>query len=147
MFTMNTSPTIHDFQPTRKIMVFVDGENLVARFQEGLRSGLTPREDLIHEENSIVWSHSYTSISSDHEILRVTYYTYVVGDENKINSTCDDIRSMQFSKNRLSSLSTNVTPCVFKKSSRGRSAKGVDIQMCIDILNHVHKKMLMRYIC
>ncbi|MFB3073548.1 MAG: hypothetical protein ACE1Z6_00015, partial [Candidatus Methylomirabilales bacterium] len=54
----------HLAKPTRRIMVFVDGENLVCRFQEMLRRGYVPRDDLLfHEPDVAVWSPTFTQLA------------------------------------------------------------------------------------
>jgi uncharacterized LabA/DUF88 family protein len=126
-------------KPTRRIMVFVDGENLVFRYQEMLRRGYIPRDDLFHELDVAVWSPTYTHLAQFHEILRVTYYTYVVGDEARLDSVRETLRRLRFSKHDASLLPDFVTPCVFKKDAKSRSGKGVDIKLCVDVLGHVHR--------
>jgi len=126
-------------RPTRRIMVFVDGENLVFRFQEMLRQGYVPREGLFHEPDVAVWDPSFTYLAHFHEILRVTYYTYVVGDEARLNSVREILRGLTFMKHMASLLPTHLTPCVFKKDAKSRSNKGVDIKLCVDVLGHVYR--------
>ncbi len=127
-------------KPTRRMMVFVDGENLVFRFQEMLRRGYVPRDGLFHDPDVAVWDHSFTHLAQFHEILRVTYYTYVVGDEAKVASVRETLRKQTFSTHRASFLPNSLTPCVFKKDAKGRSGKGVDIKLCVDILGHVYRR-------
>jgi uncharacterized LabA/DUF88 family protein len=127
-------------KPTRRIMVFVDGENLVFRFQAMVDQGYAPRDDLLyHERDVAVWSPTFTHIAQHHEILRVTYYTYVVGDEHKVNSVQEAIRGLEFNKHIASMLPNSLTPCVFKKDQQERKRKGVDIQLCVDALSHVYR--------
>jgi len=126
-------------RPTRRIMVFVDGENLVCRYQEMLNQGYVPRDDkLFHDPDVAIWSPSFTHLAQYHEILRVTYYTYVVGDEDRVNSVREALRRLNFTKHMASMLPNSVTPCVFKKDKKTRSGKGVDIQLCVDVLSHVY---------
>lgn len=74
-------------RPNRQIMVFVDGENLIFRYQEMLGLGYVPREDnLFHVPDVAVWSPTFTQLAQHHEILRVTYYTYAGGDETRLAS-------------------------------------------------------------
>lgn len=126
-------------RPTRRIMIFVDGENLVARYQDMMRDGYVPQEDTFHIPDVAVWRHGFTHLAEYHEILRVTYYTYVVGDDNKVKEVREAIKKQNFMQHRASRLPNSLTPCVFKKESRERKAKGVDIQICVDILNHVYR--------
>jgi uncharacterized LabA/DUF88 family protein len=120
-------------------MVFADGENLVNRYQAMVSDGYVPRDDMYHEKDVAVWTPGFTHLANDHEIIRVTYYTYVVGSLERIDSVNESIKQLRFSKHMSSTLRDKVTPCVFKKNSKSRKAKGVDIQICIDVLNHVHR--------
>ncbi len=126
-------------RPTRRIMVFVDGENLVFRYQNMLKRGHVPREDIVHEPDVFVWHNSFTHLALQHEILRVTYYTYATGDDERITAIRSQIRKLTFSKHMASLLPNSVTPCVFKKGAKNKSGKGVDIQMSVDILSHVYR--------
>ncbi len=144
MFTrgMQRNPTTEAYlaKPTRRIMGFVDGENLVFRYQEMLLKGYVPRDDLLfHERDIAVWSPTFTHLAKHHEILRVTYYTYVVGDEDRVTSVRETLRGLTFNKHMASLLPHSVTPCVFKKEAKARSGKGVDIQLCVDVLSHVYR--------
>lgn len=74
-----------------------------------------------------------------HEVLRTTYYTYATGSEDKIDEIRDEIRNLKIRRHMASSMPNTVTPCVFRKRNRERSGKGVDIQMCVDILGHAYR--------
>jgi uncharacterized LabA/DUF88 family protein len=144
MFTigMHRGPMTEAYlaKPTRRIMVFVDGENLVFRYQAMLHRGYVPRSDLLfHEPDVAVWSPAFTHLAQHHEILRVTYYTYVVGDEARLASVRETLRGLEFNKHRASLLPNSLTPCVFKKDAKSRSGKGVDIKLCVDVLGHVYR--------
>jgi uncharacterized LabA/DUF88 family protein len=104
-----------------------------------MKEGHRPREGISHIPDVVVWSSAFTDLAKFHEILRVTYYTYVVGDDAKVRSVREYIRQLNFMKHDASLLPNFLTPCVFKKESRERKAKGVDIQICVDILIHVYR--------
>lgn len=126
-------------RPTRRIMGFADGENLVYRYQAMKKTGLRPRDDMFHECDVVIWHPTFTCLAQHHEILRVTYYTSAVGDDNKIQKIKDDIRTLSFMKHQASMLPNFLTPCVFKKVSKYRKTKGVDIRICVDVLSHVYQ--------
>lgn len=127
-------------RPTRRMMVFVDGENLVFRYQDMLKRGFLPRDDdLVHEPDVYVWHSSFTQLALQHEILRVTYYTYIVGDDRRVTSVRNALQQQRFAKHMASLLPTTLTPCIFKKENRTRSGKGVDIQLSVDMLSHVFR--------
>lgn len=120
-------------------MVFVDGENLVFRYQSMLKRGFVPRDDLVHEPDVYVWHSSFTQLAQQHEILRVTYYTYATGDDDRLAAIRKQLRTQTFSKHMASLLPNTVTPCVFKKFARDQNGKGVDIQLSVDVLSHVYR--------
>ncbi len=126
-------------RPTRRMMVFADGENLVFRYQEMIKKGFIPRDDMSHEPDVFVWINGFTHLATQHEILRATYYTYVVGDDIRVAAIRAQLRSMQFSKHLASLLPNALSPCVFKKDQRSRSGKGVDIQLSVDMMSHVYR--------
>ncbi len=136
---MDNTHNPHLVRQTRRIMVFADGENLVGRYQAMLDQGYVPRDDMFHEKDVAVWTPGYTNLARDHEIIRVTYYTYMVGSVEKIDSMKESIKTLRFTSHMSSPLPDTVTPCIFKKEAKSRKTKGVDIQICIDILNHVHR--------
>lgn len=126
-------------RPTRRMMVFVDGENLVFRYQNMLKRGFIPRDDLVHDPDTYVWNASFTQLALQHEILRVTYYRYVVGDDQRVATVRNAMQLQIFAKHMASLLPTTLTPCIFKKDNRSRSGKGVDIQLSVDMLSHVFR--------
>jgi uncharacterized LabA/DUF88 family protein len=126
-------------RPTRRMMVFVDGENLVFRYQNMVNNGFVPRDEMKHEPDVFVWFDGFTHLGQQHEIIRTTYYTYVVGDDLRVTNIRNQLRSMQFSKHMASLLPNTLSPCVFKKDQRSRSGKGVDIQLSVDMMSHVFR--------
>ena len=67
-----------------KRAIFVDGENLVFRYQEMCTAGRTPKAGIIHIPDVFVW-HSGITQSGDIDLLRVGYYTSAVGDDAKLD--------------------------------------------------------------
>ncbi len=121
----------------RRMMVFVDGENLVMRYQSMLGKGATPRADVTHVPNVFVWS-SDSIWRQQHVVLRVSYYTYAVGSHDRIEEIEREIKALSFDGGNAGGLPNNLYPVVFKKRSQQAKRKGVDISMAVDILNHVH---------
>jgi uncharacterized LabA/DUF88 family protein len=131
--------SIHAVPPFRRIMLFVDGENLVFRFQNMVEKGWVPRtDDFTHVKDTLVWHNTYSQGAMMHEVLRATYYTYVVGDSQRVEAVESQIRSLHFTHHRNSTLPTQLTPRVFKKNNKAAKAKGVDVAMVVDVLGHVH---------
>lgn len=130
---------LSDILTVRQMMIFIDGENLVFRFQEMLDQGRIPLETVKHLKDIFVWEPSCTiNYAFKHEILRATYYTYATGDENAIKSIIQDIKEMRFAFDQRSAIPNCLYPCVFKKANKQRNGKGVDIKMTVDILNHIY---------
>ena len=67
----------------KRVLAFVDGENLVCRYQAMLDAGRIGRSDVTHIQDSFVWSPRVTRWS-DMDLLRVQYYTSVVGDDQRV---------------------------------------------------------------
>lgn len=135
----------------KKVMFFIDGENLVLRYQSMLEKGYEPLDGVIHEKDVFVWNKALIE-SKPTDILRVTYYTSVVGDEEKILAISNKIKELQYHYKsepivteatlRVSQYvhrdiyTGNVFPRVFKKANRQTRSKGVDLNIAIDMLNY-----------
>jgi len=143
MVIAHSDPTMQIYlaKPTSRLMGFADGENLVCRYQNTLeKEGLVPRDDITHERDVLVWHPSFTHLASFHEILRVTYYTSMAGSYEQIAALGRKINGLQFNKHRSSFLPNYLTPFVVKRKSDTRHSKGIDIQLCVDVLGQVHRK-------
>lgn len=131
-----------------RMMVFIDGENLVMRFQDMLDDLRKPRKGVVHEKNIYVWQRKTTFNIGLNHIVRATYYTYAFGDEERIrevNKKIKELSFVQYSDPHASYVSSrllnNLYPRVFRKL-RGKKAKGVDIQLTVDILTNVYMNNL-----
>lgn len=120
-------------------MIFADGENLVVRYQAMISTGRVPSDDISHIPDILVWHRSFSGLVTMEEVIRATYYTYVVGDDLKVQKVREEIRKLQFTAHRNSTLPRTLMPKVFKKPSRSVSGKGVDIEMTVDVLTNVHE--------
>ena len=126
-----------------RMMAFIDGENMVARYQAMLDAGRTPNDHVKHVRDAYVWVPSVVWPALN-VVIRATYYTYVVGNEEAVLGTSDQIRSMTFNQYAVpgqsapSRLINTLTPRVFSKP-KNRSGKGVDIQMTVDILSNIYQ--------
>nr|WP_314623751.1 NYN domain-containing protein [uncultured Noviherbaspirillum sp.] len=126
-----------------KMMVFIDGENLVTRYEDMVGQKWEPNEEKIqHRKDVFVWD-STSLVSNLHTILRATYYTYVQGSPEAVADVEATIKSFTFHNYsppgaRFGHLPNRLTPCVFSKP-KGRKAKGVDIQLTVDILTHAYQ--------
>lgn len=129
-----------------RMMVFVDGENLVARFQAMTESGRMPLADVKHKRDTYVWSIP-TVQPGLNVVSRATYYTYAVGSGNVVDEVATELQSLRFQQytvcgeNFTSQLVQTLYPRVFSKP-KNRSGKGVDIQMTVDVLTNVYQNNL-----
>ena len=129
-----------------RMMVFVDGENIVFRYQQMLAEGREPDERVVHEPDTYVWMPGCVRPGLN-QVIRATYYTYVSGSEERSKEVSQKIKEMEFNQysvpgqNAPSRLLRNLHPCVFRKI-KGKKAKGVDIQMTVDILTNVYQNNL-----
>ena len=135
-------------QPGR-MMVFVDGENLVLRYQAMVEKGWVPRDDVSHLRDIYAWTKGSVQPGLN-QVIRATYYTYASGDSAALMKHREAIKNLEFMQFRqpeemgprkwttAPKLHQNLHACVFHKPNRSRSGKGVDIQMTIDILTQVH---------
>lgn len=135
----------------KKVMFFIDGENLLLRYQSMLEKGYEPSGSIIHEKDIFVWSKKLI-LPEPRDILRVTYYTSVVGDEKKILSISNKIKELEYHYKsepivteatvrvhgyvHRDTYTGNVFPRVFKKAQRQVRSKGVDLSIAIDMLNY-----------
>lgn len=121
----------------RRLMVFVDEENMVFSFQKTLKdSNLKPSLGVSHCENTYVW-HPHTFQFSGYEVIRIIYYTFCVGDDKRIEEVKSQIKSLSYSKDHDSVLPSYLRPSVFKKTKQEKKTKGVDIQITVDVLTNV----------
>ncbi len=77
------------------VMFFIDGENLVFRYQEMLGKGREPLRGIKHEQDVYVW-HKDIIKNEPRNILRVTYYTSAVGDKDRIRSFNEEIKKIEY---------------------------------------------------
>ena len=128
-------------------MAFIDGENLVARYQAMLSDGRTPTHEVRHRQDIYAWSPAviWTGLNV---VSRATYYTYAIGSEEIVLEVADEIRSLVFTQynpigqNLSSRLGDTLYPKVLRKLKRARNPKGVDIQLTVDVLSNTYQNNL-----
>jgi hypothetical protein len=127
--------------PFLRLMVFVDGENLLHRFEHMVTEGHEPSPNLKYEPGAYVWAQGWMPGTVPYAVTRTTYYTAVTGDEVRVKEVTGAIKTLRFEPMRFKpgNPPDQVTPIVFKKEDRHEKTKAVDIQMVVDILHHVHQ--------
>lgn len=128
---MDTSFFPSSVQPSSKVMIFIDGENLAIRYGEIIsKAELEKQPHVEYEESIYVWSKCISEILIKHDfrVIRNHYYTSVIGN---------DVKSVEI-EDKLKNLGIE-SPVVFKKR-KGKKSKRVDITLAVDMLSHAHKK-------
>lgn len=126
-----------------RIMAFIDGENLVLRYQAMLDEGKKPigsgdKIDVVHQPNVYVW-HPLTLKLNSEQVIRATYYTYATGNAKIINKYEDSSKKLVFRTHYSVQRPRTLQPKVFWKPKRSAKAKGVDIQMTVDMLTNAYR--------
>lgn len=132
-------PIYHDYTPPpphRNLMVFIDGENMVCRYQ-GIAKECIPNEQVAHLKDVYVWTPLLDFPVGGYEIIRAYYYISASGDELKLNSITKEVRKFELLLTESNNL--NLYPVIFKKDNKNAKAKGVDIQLTVDVLTHVYQ--------
>ncbi len=137
-----------------KVMFFVDGENLVLRYQDMLNSGHKQLNGIAHIKDVFVW-HSDVIRNESRNIVRVAYYTSSAGDEEKILSISNEIKETKYlyqgppygvggklGGTRNQQFEGHIFPYVFKKSQKSARSRLVDISTAIDMLNYASPEKL-----
>ena len=124
------------------MMAFVDGENLLYRFQDMKASGMVPDNSrrICHVPDSYVW-HDMSIRGYFHEIVRVAYYTTIYGDGPKLERVAEEVKKLHFDTQNQGCHPGGgfLFPRVFKKSTKEAKSKAVDINITVDVLTHVHQ--------
>lgn len=133
-------------------MVFVDGENLLLRYEAMLALGRAPRgrpqsyydpEVTTYQPKRFVWNADIPSQLQDGPLIRVTYYTTAVGSPQDIETLEDELARLQsnieLSGGGVRKGVTNLVPRVFKKQKSGSKTKSVDINICVDMLQQAYQ--------
>jgi uncharacterized LabA/DUF88 family protein len=132
----------------KKVVVFVDGENLVITYERMLAagrvsktrkvaasSGGTITQDIVrYVPKCFVWSpHIFDESGPD--LVRINYYTSVVGDDTKVTQVTEAIAQTPFwSAEYSSACSPNkLIPRVHKKPAQSKKTKVVDVDITMDI--------------
>jgi len=128
----------------RNMMVFIDGENLVIRYQAMKEKGWSLNAGITHEPDIFVWKPEVIQDCGFVSVVRATYYTYVVGADDKIAELSNKIKKAQYVFKEDHSLGKlgHLMPRVFKKPEKAAKRKGVDINITVDALTHTYRNSL-----
>lgn len=124
-----------------KTFVFVDGENLVMRYQAMLEAGRRPKKNVAHIPDVFVWHPDVTRWSCL-DIQRVTYYTSATGDQERMKELRSKIAATSFAFTHeygdVPEATGQLVPRVFHKHSKSRKTRNVDISIIIDMMRAAH---------
>jgi uncharacterized LabA/DUF88 family protein len=128
-----------------RALVLADGENLVVRYQSMLASGAEKAEETVHIPDVFVWHPRFTECVPM-DVVRVSFYTTQIGDEEKLEETRRRIASHRYkcvsiSRHAYASMG-NICPHVFKKQKSSQKTKSVDINIAIDALRHTYNNSM-----
>ena len=117
-----------------RTIIFVDGENLILRFQAMLKAGRKPNSLIQHETDKFVWIPTVVRYSAWH-LTRVSYYTSIVGDDVCLQKLAERLSSIRYDFHGGFGF---INPHIFKKQKRGNKTKSVDINLVTDLLRHTY---------
>jgi uncharacterized LabA/DUF88 family protein len=119
----------------KKVIAFIDGENLVMRFQDMVESGRVPKAGVVHVKDRFVWSSGMT-LWTRMDLIRVNYYACVVGTHEDMELISQQIGNTTFTCQGEIYLSgtARLLPHVHKKPSKSQKTKVVDIHLTVDAM-------------
>lgn len=132
---------------TNRTLMLIDGENILSRFEEMVSNGKEMKSATKHKKGTYVWHPTITTGPFLLDIIRVSYYTTIVGSYENIEEVKNEIHSIRY-EFRIESLSKSiynmgyVCPHIFKKERQSSKNKSVDINICIDALRHTYNNSI-----
>lgn len=120
-------------------IAFIDGENLVFRYQALLDAGGVPRKDVVHIKDTFVWSPRVTKWCMMN-LRRVYYYMSAIGDDVALTKIKETIASTKFRYDYTDDAEGHgqLVPVIFKKPAKSYKTRQVDIQITIDMMRFAH---------
>jgi uncharacterized LabA/DUF88 family protein len=126
---------------TERVMGFVDGENVVLRFQAMKASGKIVDPNVVHIEDLLVW-HPEVTNQCLADVQRIYYYQTFIGDVPKMLEAKGKISNTgyKYSVAKGGSGTGKLVPRVFKKEGRSTKTKSVDINLTVDMMRTAHNQ-------
>jgi uncharacterized LabA/DUF88 family protein len=120
-----------------RVLGLIDGENLVFRYQAMLEAGWIPYEHVVHIPDVFVWHNNLFGLPIAEEVLRVVFYTSVVGDDQRVSEIRDSIQREAYALGGRQIASWDrLSAFLVKKDRASRRSKAIDMRICIDALAH-----------
>lgn len=125
---------------SKRLMIFVDGENLVSRFESLLKKGRKPRGGVVHEPQTFVWSPAFVA-RGEYVVQRAIYYASVVGDAARRSEVEDTLRTTRVYLDGIPDHrhENPLYPKTFTRHKTRELAKGLDVQLAVDVLSNVYQ--------
>lgn len=122
------------------VSAFLDGENLVCRYESMLKAGRIPRADVVHIPGLLVWHPNMTKQFLC-RFQRINFYQTVVGAVDEVDAAREKVADVRYrySEGNVGG-GGSLYPRLFKKQARGSKTKSVDINICVDLLRCVFSK-------
>lgn len=120
-------------------ILFVDGENLTMRYQEMVETGRAPRHGVAFKPATYIWSDrlTYNPYDGLPNLIRVHYYTSVVGDSVLVEDTQREMAAIKFvSQGPDRRHVGQLVPLVFKKDKKSKKTRNVDLQIIVDVMRY-----------
>lgn len=124
----------------KRLMIFVDGENLVSRYESLLEKGRKSKREVIYEPQTFVWSPVFTA-RGEYIVQRAIYYASVVGDDVRRSSIEDRLRATRVYMDHMPHYmhENPLYPKTFTRQKNRDLAKGLDVQLTVDVLSNVYQ--------
>ena len=123
-----------------KSILLADGENLSMRYQSLIEAGRIPKPTNVHIRDVFVWQPDWGSLRPliNTDVLRVNYYTSMIGDDDAVQSVCDEISRQSYSGSGDFYGPCQLFPRVYKKPKKSTKSRLVDINITIDAMRHAY---------
>lgn len=129
---------------TPRTTIFIDGENLLMRFESMLSQGRKPTGGVLHSPRQYVWHPNLPGLFQN-SISRVVYYTSYTGDADALFAIRSNIAKIEYKKKEgTAGRQASVVPEVFKKPRKSVKSKSVDINLTTDLLRSAYTNGLDR---
>ena len=122
-----------------KLLAFIDGENLVMRYQAMISDGALPQPGIPHVKDVYVWQPN--ALDEVHgNIFRASYYSSAIGDDDRLRELTKQIRALNYHILDVArDFHVGSFTCkLFKKQRQSIKSRAVDINITIDILKQVY---------
>lgn len=123
-----------------KSISFVDGENLTMRYQALLKDGRTPHTGVVHRPDVFVWNPYIARPVIDTDMIRINYYTSMVGDDDAVTALRELIAAQRFHGHADYYGPCQLHPRVYKKPQKSTKSRLVDINIAIDSMRHAYTR-------